>query len=91
MHVPTFDPRAMAIPASRVMIFWPAKIINKPVVAAELWTRAVKSAPTMMPSKAWSIWLMSSMKGWYCLSGDVLELIIAMPKKTSPKPSRICP
>ena len=62
-QVPILAPKIRAIPASRGKRPWLASTMTIPVVAEELWTRAVKAAPKAMPNSGAFMFFIKSMKG----------------------------
>ena len=62
-QVPMLAPKIRAMPVSSETNPWPARTMITPVVADELWTTAVNTAPRRMPSSGFSMLCIRLMNG----------------------------
>ena len=70
---------------------WLAKTMTMPVVADELCTMAVNTAPMAIDSKGLLMSCIRLRNGGHCRKGPVAILMSSMPKKTRPSPMTAMP
>ena len=90
-QVPRLEPKIMPMPVSSEIRPWLANTMTMAVVADELCTMAVNTAPMPMDSSGLRMFCIAARNGGHSRSGPVAMLMSSMPKKIRPRPITAMP